>query len=134
MGTGRAATRGQVEKFRPSRGRDTGSTAQSGHSGLIVKSDGEPRPLLANALWTVRHSPQFQGLLGFNEFTLEATLKCPPPWEKDRGAWSNRAWTDNDDRLLAERLQHEGIFVNDKVAGHAADVVAHEQAPPDRRP
>jgi hypothetical protein len=44
------------------------------------------------------------------------------PW----GGHALQDWTDHDDRLTAEWLQHNGIFVSLEVAGQAVETVANE--------
>jgi hypothetical protein len=62
-------------------------------------------PVPANAISALRHSPEWQGVLAFNEFLLTPMAIKPCPW----GAALN--WTDHEDRLTAEWLQRKGILV-----------------------
>src|SRR5207244_3786871 len=70
---------------------------------------GEPGPILANlanAITTLRHSSEWVGVLGFNEFSLGVVAVKPTPWQD---AASAAEWTDHEDRLTADWLQHHGI-------------------------
>jgi hypothetical protein len=61
-----------------------------------------------------RNHPSFQGALAFDEFSMRTVSKKPLPWKKEGSAWS-----DTDDSLAAEWLQHEQILVNSNVAAEA---------------
>jgi predicted P-loop ATPase len=103
--------------------RKTASVADGWRSRLIVTTDGKPRPLLANAIVALRHSPEFQGVLGFNAFSLGVAILKPTPWGDKAGT----AWTDQQDRLTADLLQHQGILVGVEIAGQAVQTVAHDR-------
>ena len=85
---------------------------------------GNPKPLLANAITMLRYHPDWSGVLAFNEFSLYPVTKKPAPWEKE----AERNWTDNDDSLAADWLQHAGILVSSKLAHEAVAVVARENS------
>jgi predicted P-loop ATPase len=91
---------------------------------LITNKDGNPRPLLANALTALRNDPAWQGVLAFNEFAVRIEIQSRTPWGKEPG----EQWTDNDDRLTSEWLQKESITVTTNVAGEAVQTVAMEHA------
>lgn len=95
---------------------------------LVQGRDGTPKALIANALGALRSAPEWKGILGFNEFAQAAMLIGRPPWDSGSAAWINRVWTDNDDRLCAEWLQHEGISVTPRVVAEAAETVAQERS------
>jgi putative DNA primase/helicase len=89
---------------------------------LITTKEGTPRALLANAITVLRHHPDWSGVLAFNEFSLRVVNKKALPWSEQ----TRRNWADCDDSLCADWLQHNGVLVNSKVAGEAAQTVAHE--------
>jgi predicted P-loop ATPase len=91
---------------------------------LILNKDGGPRALLANALTALRHAPEWDGVLAFNEFSLGILTLKPAPWD---GAPARTEWTDNDDRLAANWLQEQDIFVSVEIAGQAVQSVAKER-------
>jgi predicted P-loop ATPase len=91
---------------------------------LIVNDGGKARPLLANAIIVLRESPEWEGVLAFNEFTLYAVTKNAAPWQDKGGS----DWTGHDDSKTSEWLQHHGVLVNSKLAGEAVQVLARENS------
>ena len=92
-------------------------------STLMIRTQaGTPKGILANAITALRYEPAWWGVLAFNAFSLHAVTKRPTPWQKPSG--SN--WTDHDDSLAADWLQHYGIIVSSKVAAEAVQTVARE--------
>jgi putative DNA primase/helicase len=77
---------------------------------------------LANACTALRYAPEWDGALGYNEFALAIATMHDTPW----GGHALQDWTNHDDRLTAEWLQHNGIFVSLEVAGQAVETVANE--------
>jgi predicted P-loop ATPase len=93
----------------------TNGHAPGGWKELLIKSErGTVLPILANAITTLRYAPEWQDRVGFNEFSSRIELLKPAPW---RGTGN---WTDADDILLADWLQHEGLRVGPDIASHAA--------------
>ncbi len=91
---------------------------------LILNRDGSPKANLANAITALRWAPEWAGVLGFDEFSLGTVALKPAPWvETVTGA----EWADNDDRLTADWLQHQGINVSVEVAAQAVQVAAQDQ-------
>jgi predicted P-loop ATPase len=62
------------------------------------------------------------GVLAFNDFTLGVSAVKTPPW---RDGVLGR-WTDQEDRLTANWLQGQGIFVSVDVAAQAVQTVARD--------
>jgi putative DNA primase/helicase len=94
-------------------------------SALMIRTkEGHPKALLANAITALRYDPAWWDVLAFNEFSLYVVTKKPAPWKKEPG----RNWTDYDDSMCADWLQHAGILVNSKVAGEAVQTVARENS------
>lgn len=89
--------------------------------GLHYK-DGMPRPILANALRALREAPEWEGVLAYDEFSQIVVARKDPPW----GMRVGKEWTDNDDRLVAEWLQEQRIYVSAEIAGQAVQTVALE--------
>ena len=88
-------------------------------------SQGNIYPVLANAITALRHSPERQGVLAFNEFLLTPMAIKPAPW----GPVSNTAaWSDHEDRLTAEWLQRKGILVDVGTAAQAAQTVSKDRS------
>ena len=92
---------------------------------LLMNDKGAPKALLANAITALRMAPEWAGVLGFNEFSLGTVALKPAPWQT---ATSGEEWTDHEDRLTADWLQHHGILVGVEVAGQAAQTVARDRA------
>jgi predicted P-loop ATPase len=91
---------------------------------LILNDNGTPKAVLANAITALRSAPQFDGVLGFNEFTSNVVTLKPLPWRD--GVVCNE-WTDHEDRLIADWLQHSGIYVRVDIAAQAVLVVARDR-------
>jgi predicted P-loop ATPase len=91
--------------------------------GLIVNQDGGPKPLLANAITALRAAPEWAEVLAYNEFSLGTVAVKPAPWGGAAGA----EWTDHEDRLVTDWLQHQGIYVPVEVAAQAVQTVAHDR-------
>ena len=75
---------------------------------LLMNDRGAPKALLANAITALRSAPEWAGVLGFNEFSLGTVALKAAPWQS---AASGEEWTDHEDRLTADWLQHHGILV-----------------------
>jgi len=97
-------------------------------AGLLLSPKNTPKPLLANALIALRHAPEWQGVLGYDEFALVTMQLKPPPWLKHENNWTPRQWTDRDDALTADWLQHQDIGVTVNVAATAAETVAKDHS------
>lgn len=91
---------------------------------LITDRSGKPKPLLANAIAALRQSPEWTGVLTFNEFSLATVTAKPAPLSGT--SQPGPEWTDHEDRLTANWLQHCGILVSAETAGQAVQVVARD--------
>lgn len=88
---------------------------------LITNRDGNPKPILANSITALRLAPEWAGVLAYNEFSLGTVALKPAPWA---GAATGAEWTDHEDRLTANWLQHQGILVSVETAGQGVQSVA----------
>jgi predicted P-loop ATPase len=88
---------------------------------LLLSKNGSPQRVLANACIALREAPELAGLLGYDEFAGVTVTRRPAPWKAEQDAW-----TEDDDRHLAEWLQMHGIGVPTKIAAEAAETVARE--------
>src|SRR5262245_31930087 len=86
----------------------------------------KPRPVLANALYALREAPEWQGVLAYDALSLATMAMLPPPWVRTNGTWKPRRWSDQDDALATEWLQHQGICVTLQVGANAVQAVAHD--------
>ena len=94
------------------------------YGGLITTEAGDPKALLANAIAAIRNAPEWQGVLKYNEFALRVHAVEDPPF----GKLASDVWTDQQDRLTAEWLQHKQILVGLETAGQAVQTVAMEHS------
>src|SRR5438477_13140224 len=92
-------------------------------SHLIVNHTGTAKSILANAITALRRSPDWAGVLAFNQFSLAIETLAPAPWPGP----AKRRWTDHEDRLAADWLQRAEIFVSIEIAAQAIQVVAQDQ-------
>ena len=82
-----------------------------------------PERILANVLTAFRYAPEWNGILGFNEFSQQTVARAVTPWGKRAGT----RWTDTDDSLTTEWLQKEiRIYVTSTLVAEAVQTVAHE--------
>jgi len=102
-------------------------TPRDWEEGLIQGKNGGARPLLFNALLTLRGSEPWLGVLAYNEFSGRIMARRPPPWEAYNRSWAEREWTDHDDLLTAEWLQGTGVPVGVEIAAQAVQTIAGER-------
>jgi predicted P-loop ATPase len=81
-------------------------------------------PVLANAIAALRHAPEWQRVLAFNEFELAPMALRPAPW----GPVFKGIWTDHEDRLTAEWLQRKSILVDVGIAAQAVQTASKDRA------
>ena len=93
---------------------------------LIVSATKEPRALVANVLTALRSAPEWHGVLAHDEFALTVLAVKPPPWCRAPGGWASLRWSDRDDVLTAEWLQHQGIHVAPAMVAQAVVAAAKE--------
>lgn len=91
---------------------------------LLNNDRGAPRAVLANAITALRVAPEWDGVLGFNEFSMATVAVRRPPWPTGP---EEAEWTDHEDRLTADWLQHHGIYVSVEIAGLAVQTVARDR-------
>lgn len=91
---------------------------------LLLNEKGTPKALLANAITALRRAPEWDQVLVYNEFSLATVASRALPWETGPGGTE---WTDQEDRLTTNWLQHEGILVSVEVAGQAVQAVARDR-------
>lgn len=96
-------------------------------SELLCTKNG-PKALLANALTALRKAPEWNGVLAYNEFNMASYAMRPPPWHAANVPWKPQRWTDRDDTLTANWLQHEGIAVTPAITATAVEAVARDRA------
>lgn len=105
----------------------TAAISNNWRDDLLVSRDGEPRPVLANAILALRNAPEWKGVLWHNEFASTTVARNPPPWHPKQRVWQATEWSDRFDLLVADWLQHQGILVPASIAGQAVEAVAHDR-------
>jgi predicted P-loop ATPase len=90
---------------------------------MIVSKEGTYKAALANAITLLRHSPEWRGVLAYNEFSLYTVAKKPAPWPQ---SVPGENWTNSDDTRAADWLQHQGVLVNSNIAAEAVQTIAKE--------
>jgi len=89
---------------------------------LMLTMLSRPYSNLANAATALRKSPEWQGILAYDEFSQRVVSRGVTPF----GMPPTEKWEDNEDRCAAEWLQHQEINVSANVAGQAVQTVARE--------
>jgi len=95
----------------------------SWRSKMICTKDGSIQALLANAITALRLAPEWADVLSFNEFSLRVVQNRRAPWT----VATTGQWSDNEDRLTADWLQHHDVHVGVEVAGQAVQTVARDR-------
>ncbi len=103
---------------------DQNHQSDSWREDLLMNGRGSPRNVLANAITALRRAPEWDGVLAFNEFSIGTVALKLPPWQTGT---PGAEWTDHEDRLAADWLQHNGIYVSVEVAGLAVQTVARDR-------
>jgi predicted P-loop ATPase/phage/plasmid primase-like uncharacterized protein len=104
------------------------TSSSSWRSGLLLNDEGEPRPILANAIHALRKASEWDGVLWHDGFATVTVARRAPPWATDSNEnWTDTTWCDRDDYLVAEWLQHQGIIVPASIAGQAVETVARDR-------
>jgi predicted P-loop ATPase len=89
-------------------------------SQLLVTKTGFVHRGLHNAIVPLRSSPEWQGVLRYNQFNLTIEAARATPWGY------TGPWTDQEDRKVTEWLQAQGIHAPVDVAEQAVQTVARE--------
>ncbi len=92
-------------------------------TGSSDKNQSSVLPILANAITALRLAPDWQGALAYDEFRCNVVALKPLPWS----GFPKNGWTDQEDRLTAEWLQHNRIFVSVEIASQAIQTVAAQR-------
>jgi len=90
--------------------------------GMICTKEGVPKALLANVITALRQDLTWKGVLAYNASSLYVVTKAACPFPKEVG--SN--WTDSDDILTTDWMQHNGICVRETIVAAAVQAVAKE--------
>lgn len=102
------------------------SLAPPWYSSLIVTEKGYAKPLIANVVTALRNDPAFTNAICFDALREEVMAMRPLPWSG--GADYPKAWTDNDDRGMADWLQRHGLHVGLEAVAEGVQFVGAEAA------
>ena len=98
-------------------------TAVNWRDGLLLNTNGSVKAQLANAITALRNSPEWGGVLAYDDFALNTVALRPAPWMPSSLSFP-MAWSGTEDILVADWLQHQDIGVPLHVAGQAIEAVA----------
>jgi predicted P-loop ATPase len=93
---------------------------------LLRNEEEKIRSNLANAIAALRLAPDWQSVLGFNEFAQKIVILGKAPWLSGPPD-QPLEWASVDDIRMADWLQHNSIFVPTRTAGEAVYVAAHNR-------
>jgi hypothetical protein len=82
--------------------------------------------VVANALIALRHAPEWESVLHFNESSLATVAKVAPPFETRPDI--PFTWANEHDVLTAAWLPHQGISANKEIAAQAVHAIAREHS------
>ena len=102
------------------------SIAEGWRARLIKSDRGKQLPVVANALIALRQAPEWEGVLHFNESSLNTIAKKRPPWDDQRPV--PFTWTDEDDIRTAAWMQHQGIMAATVTASQAVQTTARDHS------
>jgi predicted P-loop ATPase len=88
---------------------------------LKFDDKGGVRPILSNLILFLRHHPQWQDVLGFDEFNARVAIRKRPPWGEVK---SDTHWTDHHESLTRVWFQHEDIVAGLGDVGRAVQAAA----------
>lgn len=91
---------------------------------LAKNAAGVPKPRLSNAMLALRHAPEWQGVLAYNQLSNRLSKRKSPPFPSS----SATQWSDTDDIKTAEWLQLAGIEIGVTTAANAVAAVGEESS------
>ena len=106
------------------RGQTAGGSQSSTYNwtdDLKLDKNSAVRPLLHNLILFLRHHPQWQGVLGFDEFTAQVVIRQRPPWGEEA---PDAPWTDHHETLTRRWFQKEDINATLGDVGRAVQAAA----------
>jgi predicted P-loop ATPase len=92
---------------------------------LILDKKGKPVPNLANLILILREHPQWKGVLGFNEFAMQVTIRKTPPWGVED---PDAAWSDHRESQARVWFQDRGINPGVGDTGRSVQAAARSNA------
>ena len=91
---------------------------------LIVSPMGGILPLLSNYIVIFHKSPQWQGVLAYDEFGARVIARNCPPWDREKEELPDAPWTDHHDTLTRAWFQRENIKAAAGDVGRAVQAAA----------
>jgi predicted P-loop ATPase len=88
---------------------------------LVLDDAGGVRPLLANLILFLRHHPQWQGVLAYDEFNARVVIRKRLPWGDET---LDATWTDHHESLTRVWFQREDIIAGLGDVGRAVQAAA----------
>lgn len=94
---------------------------------LLCAKSGEPRAIVENVLILLRQSPEWEGVIAYDEFAERIILRKAAPGVAADSRTFPSPWTDRDDTLTTAWMQRAGVMVTStNVVAQAISAVAHE--------
>lgn len=90
---------------------------------LQINGNGVVRANLFNACHALRKSPEFAGLLQYDEMSMQTVATKPTPWDRE----CPRPWRNFDDSAATEWLQSQDIQIGREITQQAVEKVAGER-------
>jgi predicted P-loop ATPase len=88
---------------------------------LKTTDKGAVRPILANLILFLRHHPDWQNVLAFDEFASQVVIRNLPPWGPEA---PDCPWTDHYEALTRSWFEQQDIFPNWGNVGRAVQTAA----------
>jgi predicted P-loop ATPase len=107
----------EAQLRRPSGGR----SASDWTDDLKYDDEGGVLPTLANLILFLRHHPDWEGVLAYDEFSAQVVIRKRPPWGDEP---PDAPWTDHHDSLTRVWFQREDIKAGQGDVGRAVQAAA----------
>lgn len=95
----------------------------------LVWARGALRECVPNVIAVLRHHPEWQGVIAFDEFSQKVVKRKPAPYETLQRFTQGEEWTDVDDtRVQVWMSKHEGFAPSSRLVAESVEVVARHNA------
>jgi putative DNA primase/helicase len=92
---------------------------------LKLKPNGSVIPILNNVILFLRHHPQLEGALAFDQFSTRVVIRKPLPWGRET---LDAPWSDHHETALRAWFQRNDVHATLGDIGRAVPVVAREHS------
>jgi hypothetical protein len=109
--------------------QESGKTKRSTTSvdgSAVPKEKKKPSAFLLNAVQAIATSSEWDGVVGFNKFSMRIVFQKSPPFIDHVAPGAE--WDDHADRLLTLWLQEKGVLVGKSIAADAIEVIARSNS------